>query len=447
MSPLLLALLFLSTREVAGAWSQQFGGPQSTSHVASTAPYTSSWNLSFETFINSEQFLQTYNPAVSEDGVIFLPLQPAGLGVSVVAVSPEGKTLWRASLAGECTVVTNALYSTSQDSVFVGCGTTIAFNESFTYLYAINASSGATVWSQYILDSNPAKRLSLSERDKLLFFFGASEFSKAVKLQNFTHSCVLYLKLDTGDLVWEDKQAYCDTEWDGYTQTKVGNVNTSDHLLTSIFNQGNVVLLPTQSPGQATWSVRIPKYEYYEHMYLGFAILEETGAVFSSASLMPWSTGGFPNHYYMFALHGNNGTVIFNTTCHCSNSSALVSPPVLDNNGAVYYSCGQQIVSLYAINGSLRWRSKEITQDYNLGDPPLPPSLHNEKGLLYFVSSVGFISVLSMEDGESVGDIKIPTNGTVVHPPILVGDAFMYLLTHGAGDGDVNLTVSLIKMY
>ena len=206
------------------------------------------------------------------------------------------------------------------------------------------------------------------------------------------------------------------------------------------------MLLPTQSPGQATWSVRIPKYEYYEHMYLGFAILGESGAVFSSASLMPWSTGGFPNHYYMFALHGNNGTVIFNTTGQCSNSSALVSPPVLDNNGAVYYSCGQQIVSLYAINGNLRWRSKEVTQDYNLGDPPLPPSLHTEKGLLYFVSSMGLISVLSMEDGESVGDIKLPTTDTVVHPPILVGDTFMYLLTR-AGNGDVNLTVSIIKMY
>ena len=54
------------------------------------------------------------------------------------------------------------------------------------------------------------------------------------------------------------------------------------------------MLLPTKSPGQATWSVRIPKYEYYEHMYLGFAILGESGEVFSSASLMPWSTGGFP---------------------------------------------------------------------------------------------------------------------------------------------------------
>ena len=157
-------------REAAGAWSQQFGGPQSTSYVASTAPYTSSWSLSFETFINSEQFLQTYNPAVSEEGVVFLPLEPTGLGVSVVAVSPAGKTLWRASLASECTVVTNVLYSTSQDSVFVGCGTTIGVNESFTYLYAISASSGETVWTQYILDSNPAKLLSLSERDKLLFF-------------------------------------------------------------------------------------------------------------------------------------------------------------------------------------------------------------------------------------------------------------------------------------
>ena len=444
MSPfILLALLFLSTREVAGAWSQQFGGPQSTSYVASSAPYTSSWSLSFDNFFTVVQFLQTYNPAVSEDGVIFLPLQPTGLGVSVVAVSPAGKTLWQASLAGDCTLVTNVLYSTSQNSVFVGCGTNIATNESFTYLFAINASSGETLWYQYILDSNPAKLLSLSEHENLLFFFGESEFSTPVKQQNLTHSCVLYLKLNTGDLVWEDKQAYCDTQWDGYTQTKVGNVNTSDHLLTSIFNQENLVLLPTQSPGQAAWTVPIPSYDYYEHMYLGFAIMGESGAVLGSASLMPWSTGGFPNHYYMFALHGNNGTVIFNTTGYCSNSSALVSPPVLDNNGAVYYSCGQQIVSLYAINGSLRWRSKEVTQDYNLGDPPLPPSLHTEKGLLYFVSDISLISVLSMEDGESVGDIKIPTNGTAVHPPILVGDAFMYLPTRG---GETNLTVSLIKM-
>ena len=51
-----------------------------------------------------------------------------------------------------------------------------------------------------------------------------------------------------------------------------------------------------------------------------------------------------------------------------------------------------------------------------------------------------------MEDGGRVNDIKIPNTRTVVHPPILVGDAFMYLLTRGAGDGDVNLTVSLVQL-
>ena len=58
---------------------------------------------------------------------------------------------------------------------------------------------------------------------------------------------------------------------------------------------------------------------------------------------------------------------------------------------------------------------------------------------------MGTISVLSMEDGGDVAEIKI-TNDVVVHPPILVGDSFMYLLTHSPGDGDDNVTVSLMKL-
>ena len=180
-------------------------------------------------------------------------------------------------------------------------------------------------------------------------------------------------------------------------------------------------------------------------MYLGFAISELSGAVIGSASLMPWSTGGFPNYYYMFGLHGGDGSALFNTTGHCSNSSAIVSPPALDDKGFAYYSCGQQVVSLYTSNGKLRWRSKEVTQDYKLGNPPLTPSLHIKNSLLYFVSALGTISVLSMEDGSDVAEIKV-TNDTVVHPPILVGDSFLYLLTHSPGGGDGNVTVSLIAL-
>ena len=175
-----------------------------------------------------------------------------------------GKVLWQVSLAGECTVVTNVLYSTAQKSVFVGCGTSMSFNASFTYLYAISASSGDTLWSQYTLDSNPAKLLALSETEQLLFFFGESEFMAANAHQNFTHSCVLYLKLTTSESFWENKKMYCDTLWDGYTVTKVGRINVSDHLLAPVFNQGKVVLLRTQGP-QAEWSTTIPHYEYYEH--------------------------------------------------------------------------------------------------------------------------------------------------------------------------------------
>ena len=441
---LVLSALSLPSREV-GAWNQQFGDPHSTSYVASNVTYTADWNRSFETFFGYKQFLQVYNPAVSEQGVIFLPLQTTGIDVSVVAVNPTGKVLWQASLASECTVVTNVLYSTLQKSLFVGCGTSIAFNASFTYLYAINASSGDTLWSQYILDSNPAKLLALSDTEKLLFFFGESEFIALKAQQNFTHSCVLYLKLATGESFWEDKKMYCDAQWDGYTETKVGRINASDHLVAPIFNQGNVVLLRTQGPGPAEWSRGIHNYEYYEHLYLGFSISEETGAVIGSASFMPWSTGGFPNHYYMFGLHGGDGSVIFNTTGHCSNSSAIVSPPALDDNGFAYYSCGQQVVSLYISNGKLRWRSKEVTHDYKLGNPPLSPSLHIKNNLLYYVSAMGTISVLSMDDGSDVAEIKI-TSDVVVHPPILVGDSFMYLLTHSPGDGDDNVTVSLMKL-
>ena len=193
--------------------------------------------------------------------------------------------------------------------------------------------------------------------------------------QDFTHSCVQYLKLTTGESFW-----YCDTQWDGYTVTKIGRINVSDYLQVPVFNQGKVVLLHTQGPWPAKWSTTIPHYEYYEHTYLGFAFSEQSGASIGSANLMPWSTGGFPNHYYMrkFGLHGEDGSVIFNATRHCSNSSAIMSPPALDYKGFVYY---KQVVSLYINNGKLCWRSKEVTQDYKLASTD-PITAHQEQSPL-----------------------------------------------------------------
>ena len=46
------------------------------------------------------------------------------------------------------------------------------------------------------------------------------------------------------------------------------------------------------------------------------------------------------------------------------------------------------------------------------------------------MSTMGTISVLLMEDGSDIAEIDIKvTNDTVVHPPIVVGDSFLYLLT------------------
>jgi len=147
---LVLSVLSLLSREV-GAWNQQFGDPHSTSYVASNVTYTADWNRSFGTSFNNEQYLQVYNPAVSEQGAIFLPLQPHGMGVSVVAVNPTGKVLWQASLASECTVVTNVLYSTLQKSVFVW----LRGKYSVQYIVHIPVGHQCFIWGHSVVTVYP----------------------------------------------------------------------------------------------------------------------------------------------------------------------------------------------------------------------------------------------------------------------------------------------------
>jgi len=107
---LVLSALSLPSREV-GAWNQQFGDPHSTSYVASNVTYTADWNRSFETFFGYKQFLEVYNPAVSEQGVIFLPLQTTGIDCFSCSRQSNGKS----AVAG---ITGQRMHSSDQCTVF-----------------------------------------------------------------------------------------------------------------------------------------------------------------------------------------------------------------------------------------------------------------------------------------------------------------------------------------
>ena len=75
-----MAVLSLPPREVGG-WNQQFGDPQSTSHVASNVTHTANWNISFECFVpwlesaTEDQSAHCVGSQLANKHRYFLPVQ------------------------------------------------------------------------------------------------------------------------------------------------------------------------------------------------------------------------------------------------------------------------------------------------------------------------------------------------------------------------------------
>ena len=419
-----LLLLILASQSVLGSWNQQFGDSQSTSYVkvSSNVPHIPGWNMTFHSYLfESQGSLKVYNPAVSEKGVIFLPVGFFG-SVTVAAVDPTGHLLWSTGVSDSCESSTNVIYSQKRKQVYLACGYSeqLNFTIDVYFVHALSAISGKQLWSQKVPSGHATKLLSLSDEHDAIYYFGAEN-----EYANTTQWCLLYLSLKDGS-VTSNNNDHCDNfETDGETQIKVGGSPTGKDMFLSLDGVYNALYGWSTSSAQSLWNFKVPKRTFLDYNYISYAF--SNGVIYASSSYLEWETSR-PNGYYVFGLDVE-GSLLFNVTGYCTNTSTVISPPVVDSQGYAFYSCGNQIFSIDS-KGTLRWKSTNVSASYSVGNPPLPPSLNEQKGYLYLVGEQSAITILDMHDGSVLGTIhyKVPEKSQVVHPPIAVGDVAMYVI-------------------
>jgi len=113
-------------------------------------PVKCSWNQQFgKNYYNPDY--PSYDPAVSENGVLFLPLTETGVGVYVVAMNTTGEVIWNTAINGPdtCGQSSNLVYSRRFGLVLVACGESYSNSTPILYsIFALSESNGEVKWSR-----------------------------------------------------------------------------------------------------------------------------------------------------------------------------------------------------------------------------------------------------------------------------------------------------------
>lgn len=426
------------------SWNQQFGNNYSSSYidVPSTIPFAAGASQTFKNYYSLDY--NSYDPAVSEHGVLFLPLTQTGVGVSVVAIDTAGEVIWNVGINGPdtCGQSSNVVYSQRFGLVLIACGESYSNSTPILYsIFALSESNGEVKWSKQDLPvGKNSKLLALSDDTNTLVYIAEGEEKNS--------ACVLYLSLSDGALASSSNYSLCDTQWPGHMQTKIGYYvddrdDVQEVLITSSFSENAIVAFDFSFGLAKTplWKTQLPTNpNVYTHLFLSYASAEDfEHTVFVTASFVPWET----NHkggYYVFGLGTDaKGSVVYNKTGYCDNSSAIISPPAVNNDVIAFFSCGNQVFAIYPY-GALIWKSEKLTATYQAGVPPLPVSLNNSKGLLYVVVGPTTVAVLKMKSGDLVRTkfFELPKAAQIVHPPIILGDVGLYII-YRTGQEDISV--------
>lgn len=184
------------------------------------------------------------------------------------------------------------------------------------------------------------------------------------------------------------------------------------------------------SENSQMWNTELPTSAMIgTHRHLGYAFAEDIQySVFVSVSFVPWETnqkGG----YYVLRLDPLTGSILYNKTGYCDNTSAIISSPAVSYDGIAFFSCGNQVFAIN-VGGELLWKSHMLTHTYRAGVPPLSVSLHDSKRWIYAVVGPTTVMVLQMDTGAliSTKSFELPKAAELVHPPIVLGDVGLYIL-------------------
>lgn len=322
----------------SAGWSQQYGDARSTSYVAYTGPEYSEW------MYTDCGWLAGANPAVSEDGVIFLPI----MYLKLVAIHPNGTALWYYEPYDDDNVTLplwNAVYANCHGDPLV----IFAVIEGSTYgslyqsfkIVALNADDGSVAWETEVFecgvrDQSFPTALSVDAECSYVFVgIGTNYMGQYGEMAK--EGFFLALEFHSGTVVWN--------------QTGLVNVGAMMATKTPHGRGKHLVLLPTNPTldlnskplhgrlyafavdrqGTPEWHVDIDFYLLAE-----FSISNQ-GVIYGNTGLGSKEVVG---------IHIDNGKVIFQVDSACTNST-LLSGPAVDDKGHAYYRLMQFKVPYY----------------------------------------------------------------------------------------------------
>ena len=336
---------------VLGDWTQEYGDPGSTNYVSfkpGAHPVSTGWSY---TGPGDYSLFYYADPAVSEDGVLYIPyLYLPSYKLQVRAVAPNGSLLWAIEdLASDelCDSIrlTNALYSQEQDLIVVGwyCIAVSTYSRN-AQLLAFHASSANKVWQTKILRINDASRIAMSVKSGAVFIAGGFDCGRDVDQllkrssggsttvsSNATSKDVgkIYsVSLRNGSILWEldANQTGCETqmkigavlEWEGIelllTPTRLGYGDYASGSLMATRSDSNQTQWTASL--RTTWDAKF---------------------AFSQAKNLIFGAYGFAgNPDLIFAANSSSGNVTFSNHGFCGDG-AFPSGPAVDRYGDAYF--------------------------------------------------------------------------------------------------------------
>ena len=290
-----------------------------------------------------------YNsPAVSDEGVIFIPylIMPEYF-LQVRTVLPNGEELWMANWIGsdsKCQTVfmTNALYDSNRNMVIVGWYCIMAYEyEKAGQLVALNATDGSTIWRTSKLKVNDVATLSMTS-DKILLSGGydcgrdptfyahirSSETMPNEINDQKNKSLIIAVDIDTGSVSWSMIASHAGCS----SQTKLTPLKDGSSL--AVFS---VNLSPGAYLSGDVLSLKCPTSLHFKQAWLdNLKISYDAKFAFSDNGVMFGSYGFAGNPDLIFAMDIENNKILFSNRGYCG-PNAYPSGPAVDKQGHAYY--------------------------------------------------------------------------------------------------------------
>ena len=350
----MLRIIYLSVlafQLVSSDWTQQYGDPASTNYKY-VDPDIFGTNISVWNYTYPGQYSFIYNsPAVSDKGVVFLPFLMYS-DMEIRAFAPNGTMLWISSIQDfinhdvGCGVIfmTNAVYSSERDQVFIGwtCPAALPYYQKYAQIFAIDAQTGKNMWHSPMLDeANDLSRIA-----NVLYASGGYDCWKDVSIDGkntnpqiaknhlkYTEdksniSQVYAFNLDDGKMIWVKNytQVGCTSQIKIAPMQDEYLVTIPVNLTRGLYDAGSLLALKCDKDGNCT-------EKWLNKLRLSW----DAKFAFSIKDSVLYGAYGFAgNPDLIFGLDIDTGKTVFSSIGYCDPGN-YPGGPAVDERGYAYY--------------------------------------------------------------------------------------------------------------